>query len=94
MKQWDETIWWQCHQTGLRIVYRGELLVGEDLQEYRRLGNREPKQMVPIQNEWLIILKFCPSDCKMKHHNKGPLLKRLPDLLLEAADWLGGQRVG
>ena len=32
----------------------------------------------------------------MKHHNKGPLLKRLPDLLLEAAGWLAGkgQRVG
>jgi len=34
--------------------------------------------------------KFCPSDYKMKHHNKGPLLKRLPDLLLEAAGWLAG----
>jgi len=26
----------------------------------------------------------------MKHDNKGPLLKRLPDLLLEAAGWLAG----
>ena len=26
----------------------------------------------------------------MKHDNTGPLLKRLPDLLLEAADYLAG----
>ena len=38
--------------------------------------------------------KFCPSDYKMKHHNKGPLLKRLPDLLLQAAGWLAGWAAG
>jgi len=30
----------------------------------------------------------------MKHHNKRPLLKHLPDLLLEAAGWLAGWAVG
>ena len=30
----------------------------------------------------------------MKHPNKGPLLKRLPDLLLEAAGWLAGRAAG
>jgi len=30
----------------------------------------------------------------MKHHNKGPLLKCLPDLLLEAAGWLAGWAAG
>jgi len=30
----------------------------------------------------------------MKHDNKGPLLKRLPDLLLEAAGWLAGWVAG
>ena len=31
MTRRDGTIWWQCHQNGLRSVYREELLVGEDL---------------------------------------------------------------
>ena len=30
----------------------------------------------------------------MKHPNKGSLLKRLPDLLLEAAGWLAGWAAG
>ena len=44
-------------------------------------------------NSNIIIPKFCPSDYKMKHHNK-TLLKRLPDLLLEAAGWLAGWAAG
>ena len=35
-----------------------------------------------------------PATTRLKHHNKGPLLKRLPDLLLEAAGWLAGWAAG